>query len=367
MTITIVGAGLGGLMLARVLYVHGIECQIFDSDVSLTSRHQGGMLDIHEESGQAALRAADLFDDFRKIVLEEGDALRLLDKNAVVWLDQAGDDTRPEVERGSLRSLLASSLPKTVIQWGRRVAGVKAVASGGYEVAFADGPPLRTDILIGADGAWSKVRFLLSDAVPVYCGLSFVEARIPDSTSRYPELSAVVGKGFMLALSDEKGIIAHREFNDEICTYAAFKTPIASAGETTLQAVLARFADWRSDLRGLIAKSDDPLVIRPIYALPVGHRWDRLPGLTLLGDAAHLMSPFAGEGANLAMQDGAELALSIAANPDDIEAAFARYESAMFTRSAEAAAVSAQSLERCFDPAAPQPLLEFFRPDSNVA
>ena len=360
--ITIIGAGLGGLMLARVLHVHGVKCQIFDSDASLTSRHQGGMLDIHEESGQAALRAAGLFEEFRKIVLEEGDALRILDKGAVVRLDESGNGTRPEVDRGSLRSLLALSLPDGVIQWGQRVTHIKLGNGGRWEITFAHGPMVLSDIVIGADGAWSKVRPLLSNAVPIYSGLSFVEARILDAEARHPALAAIVGKGLMFALSDEKGILAHREPNDELCAYAAFKTPaVISAEEITAETVLERFSDWHPNLRGLIAKSNEPLISRSIHALPVGHRWDRVPGLTLLGDAAHLMSPFAGEGANLAMQDGAELGLAIVAHPDDIETAFARYESAMFVRGAEAAAESAQSLDRCFDATSPEPLLEFFR------
>ncbi|WP_394846766.1 FAD-dependent monooxygenase [Pendulispora brunnea] len=357
--ITVIGAGLGGLMLARVLHVHGVEVQVFDADASATSRHQGGMLDMHEESGQAALRAAGLFDGFRAIVLEEGDATRILDKHGVVHLDEQGNDSRPEVARGDLRTLLATSLPDGVVRWGHKVSSVERTGTGPFRVGFSDGTSIATDALIGADGAWSKARPLLTDATPVYSGISFVEARILDASSSHPALAAVVGKGHLFALSDEKGILAHRETHDELCAYAAFKSA-PDRVETTKESVLAEFADWHPDLRGLIAAGSGALIHRPIYALPVGHRWQRTPGVTLLGDAAHLMSPFAGEGANLAMQDGAELALAIAAHPGDIEAAFTEYEAAMFARSQEAAADSARSLHLCFGANTPQVLVDFF-------
>jgi 2-polyprenyl-6-methoxyphenol hydroxylase-like FAD-dependent oxidoreductase len=230
-----------------------------------------------------------------------------------------------------------------------------------YELFFADGSTFTTSVLIGADGAWSKVRPLLSDVTPVYSGLSFAEVRIFDANSRHPEFAAVVGNGMMFALSDEKGIVAHREPNDEICAYAAFK---ASEDwwktDATHSAVLKYFDDWHEDLRALIAQDSGTMVYRSVHALPIGHRWKRQPGLTLVGDAAHLMSPFAGEGANLAMQDGAELALAIASHPRALEAALTEYELAMFARAADAAAQSAQSLDTCFSADAPQGLVDFF-------
>jgi 2-polyprenyl-6-methoxyphenol hydroxylase-like FAD-dependent oxidoreductase len=365
--IIVIGAGLGGLTLARTLHVHGIEAAVYELDASPSARDQGGMLDMHEESGQAALRAAGLFERFQGIIHPGGEATRVLDKDGAVRHEDSGGGGRPEVNRNDLRRILLDSLPEHTIRWGAKAVAVRPLGDGRHEITFADGGVVTTDLLVGADGAWSKVRPLVSAAMPAYTGISFVEADLRDAAARHPDTAELVGGGLMFALADEKGLLTHLETDGSVHAYIALKTPadwldaIDFADTDAAKAVLLEcFAGWDKRLLALIADADGALVARPIHALPVGHRWSRVPGVTLLGDAAHVMTPFAGEGANLAMLDGAELATAITAYPGDPETALADYEQRMFPRSAAAAAESADNLAMSFGPDATDRLVDQF-------
>jgi 2-polyprenyl-6-methoxyphenol hydroxylase-like FAD-dependent oxidoreductase len=365
--VTIIGAGLGGLTLARVLHVRGIPATIYEADPSEDARTQGGQLDIHEDDGQRALEAAGLTGQFRSIIHEGGEALRALDASGAVLLDQPDEGTagRPEVLRGDLRRILLDSLPAGAVQWGRKVAGVRPLGDGGHELTFADGSTVTSDLLVGADGVWSKVRPLLSDAVPEYAGATFIETYLYDVDKRHPATAAAVGDGAMYALTPGKGIVAHREAGDILHTYVELSRPaewMAAIDFTDPAAATARvaaeFDGWAPALTALITDGETAPIARMIYTLPDGHRWDRVPGVTLLGDAAHLMPP-SGDGANLAMFDGAELARAIADRPDDIEAALAAYEGAMFARSKSFFADAREILDLCLGDRAPYGLIDF--------
>ncbi len=365
--VTIVGAGLGGLVLARVLHLHGIAATIYQAEPSIGARTQGGQLDIHRQDGQAALAAAGLMDEFRAIIHEGAEATRVRDRHGRLLFEDHDDGTggRPEVLRGDLRRILVDSLPPGTIRWGKKLGAVAALGDGRHQLTFADGVAATSRILVGADGAWSKVRPLLSKAKPEYVGTSFVETYLYDADTRHAGAAEAVGRGGLLALASGQGILAHREAGCVLHTYAALNRPAAwfaaidfTAADAAAR-IAAEFDGWAPALTALITDGDVAPVLRMLHTLPIGHRWDRLPGVTLLGDAAHLAPP-AGDGANLAMLDGAELGAAIAAHPDNIEAALAAYEAGMFPRSAAAAADAHRTLALCLDERAPFSLVDFF-------
>ena len=366
--VAIVGAGLGGLTLARVLHVHGIRSTVYEAEAAANARAQGGMLDIHENNGQLALEAAGLFENFLEIIHRGGQQTRALDKHGNVLLDHPDDGagSRPEVPRGELRRILLESLPADTVRWGQKLTAVSPLGGGRHVLTFADGSTVTSDLLVGADGAWSRVRPLLSKAKPAYVGITYIETFLFDSDTAHKTSAAAVGGGSLFALAPGKGILAHREPNGVLHTYVALKKPedwignIDFSDPATVFACAAReFDDWAPELTALITDGETNPVSRPIYALPVEHRWDRVPGVTLLGDAAHLMAP-SGEGANLAMYDGAELGRAIAANSGDVEAALLAYEEVLFPRSTSEAAEANRLLDVCFGDNAPQSLLDFF-------
>ena len=100
--------------------------------------------------------------------------------------------------------MLLESLPADTIRWGHKVQTVTSVGGGRHRLTFADGSTVTTDVLVGADGAWSKVRPLLSDAKPVYTGTSMIETYLFDGDIRHKASAEAVGGGTLLAVAPVK-------------------------------------------------------------------------------------------------------------------------------------------------------------------
>ena len=382
--VAIVGAGPGGLILARLLHLANIPFVLYEAEPSRTSREQGGSLDLHENSGQLALHAAGLYSQWRKIARSEDDAMRIADKHGKLFIEEADEleHNRPEVDRVQLRALLLDSLPEGALQWGHKVRSISPSnkGDGKHEVRLETTSGTRAevfDLVIGADGAWSKVRPLLSDVKPHYSTVSCLDTRIRSVDTLHPAVSRLVGRGTYCALSDTKGLVAQRNGDGSIRTYVFLQKP-----ETWLQDVGVDWADpmaakkflleeeyrdWADELKNLIIHADPDIVPRPFYMHPPDFSWTSKRGLTLLGDAAHLMTPFAGEGVNLALHDALDLSKAIVeasageGGSELLFGAIRRYENVMLERCHASMEETWRNLQLFFAPTAPRELAQMFR------
>ena len=369
--IAIIGGGLSGLTLARVLHLHGLDAVVYEREGSPAVRPQGGPLDLHYGSGLYAMHEAGLDEQIRAIARRHDFAMRLLDHTGALLLDEHivdedGEVVDPEVDRGDLRRVLLDSLPGGTVVWGSEFQAASPLPGGGYRLHFRDGATASCDLLVGADGARSRVRPLLTDARPEYTGVSFVEIAIPDIDRARPCLSRVVGPGDYWVLGVDQALVAPRNGDGWVRISLVLRAPetwIETCGipfdrpAAARAALVSLFAGWQAHTADLILACGESVTPRRIMMLPVGLTWRGAPDVTLIGDAAHLMSPFAGAGANVAVQDAAELALALACNRSDLAAALREYEPAMFERSAAAARESAENLETCISPTGARDLL----------
>lgn len=391
-TIAIIGAGPSGLTLSRILHLSSIPTTIYELDASPTHRtSQGGSLDLHEESGQAAVKAAGLYDEFKKIMRPEGEAMRITDGAGKILYEEAADGehkgpgqgTRPEVDRERLREMLLRSVPEESIKWGHKLVSATQASDGTYTLTFENAPPVsKVDLVVGADGAWSRVRPLVTETKPHYSGISCLEVRHRDVSTRNSAVADMVGQGTFFGLHDSKNLCGQRNGDDSIRVYAMMPCPedwVTTCGIDWKDARKAKqemaeryFSGWDEKLQRLIRDGDEDTVLpRVMYMLPPGHCWEGRAGVTLLGDAAHLMTPFAGEGVNLAMMDAMLLEqVLVDALKDGQEGGWDKekvwkavraFEEEMFPRAGEKAQETWDNLQLFTQPeGAAQTLADFF-------
>src|SRR5690606_35343839 len=221
--IAVVGAGPAGLAFARVMHRRGHPVTVLERDPSPDARPQGGVLDLHEELGQLALDKAGLLEGFRALSRSDGQAMRILDTDGTVlrdWRPCPGDLANPEIDRWHLRDLLLGPLD---VQWGRGVARVVPGTPDGTLVHFADGRREAFDLVVGADGAWSRVRPAVSPAAPHHTGVTLVETSLDDVDARHPDLARLIGDGALAVYGVNRALVAQRGSGGHVKVYAQFR------------------------------------------------------------------------------------------------------------------------------------------------
>jgi 2-polyprenyl-6-methoxyphenol hydroxylase-like FAD-dependent oxidoreductase len=324
--IAVVGGGPGGLTLARLLQRNGAQVSVYERDHSRDARIQGSALDLHEDSGLAALDAAGLMDAFWVDHRPDLDRLRLTDATGKVLHDHArrmsGTGRRPEIERGPLRDILLDSLEPGTVQWNCKL---ESAESHGEQVAlhFAGRPSVLADIAVGSDGANSRLRELVTPIRPEYVGVSLVEALIPKAKQTIPELWDLLGGSALMALGGERTIGMGTKPDGSVLLYAGLKTQSSGARQSLEEASSqdqrvawfhANFNGW-SDIWQPLFREAVSMVWRPLTVCPTDQHWEPKPNVTLIGDAAHVMPPYAGEGVNMAMLDALVLSRLLLSEP----------------------------------------------------
>jgi len=369
--IAIVGGGPGGLTLARLLQIHGVDIAVYERDQSREARVQGSALDLHEDSGLAALEAAGLMDAFWANHRPDLDRLRLTDQNGTILHDHArkmaGVGKRPEIERGPLRELLLDSLRPDTVQWGCKLESAE-MSGDKVSLDFAGRGSIVADIAIGCDGANSRLRALVTPIRPEYVGVTLVEGIVPAAKDAVPELWELVGGAALIALGNERTLGMGTKPEGSILFYAGLKTndpdgkSLLEEADITEKRVAwfhANFEGWSGLWTPLMEKAVS-MVWRPLLVCPTDQRWDSKANATLIGDAAHVMPPYAGEGVNMAMLDALVLSRALLSEAD-AASAIAAYEAEMFARMQRMTEDTMMNTEMFYAPDAAERVVELFQ------
>lgn len=380
--IAIVGGGPGGLILAKLLQLKGVPnafgIKVYERDFNKNARLVGSPLDMHEGSGLAALRKANLLGEFKKNFRPGADKMVIVNERAEIFFsdheNKPGEDFgnehfRPEIDRGPLRNMLLESLQPGTVVWDSHFISMEA-QNEGWLLHFKNGLPAYADVVIAADGANSKIRPYITNIKAFYSGVTMLEGNVHNAEKETPHIYALANGGKIMAFGNTKDLLLGQKGNGDLGFYASFKTEenwttdngLDYADKTQLLAWFKKeYAEWSSIWYELFENTATPFIPRPIYCMPLNQSWEAMPNLTMLGDAAHVMPPFAGEGANMAMLDALELSECLTDDKyNTLQEAISFYELNMRKRAAIAARESLENGERMHSEQALTTMLEFF-------
>lgn len=375
-SIAIVGGGPSGLTLARLLQLKNANVKVYERDFNKEARVQGSPLDMHENSGLAALRKAELLNEFKKTYRPGADKTLIMNEQAEILFsdhdikseeDFGAEHFRPEIDRGPLRNMLLESLHPETVVWDSHFLSMEP-QNEGWLLHFKNETSAYADLVIAADGANSKIRPYLTDNKPIYSGVIMLEGIV--SKEYAPHINALINGGKIMAFGNSKNILMGQKGNGDLGFYASFKANENWAIDTGLdlsdsKAVLrwfkTEYSEWNPLWYELFENTQAPFIPRPIYAMPLDQTWETKSNVTLMGDAAHVMPPFAGEGANMAMLDALELSEYLTDNRySTLHEAISQYEINMRKRASAATKESLENGERMHSATALSTMLEFF-------
>ncbi len=345
--VAIIGAGPVGLTMAKLLQQNGADVTVYERDSNAQVRISGGTLDLHKGSGQEALKQAGLLQDYFDRAVPMGRTVTDPQGN-VLFSKTTTEEERydnPEINRNDLRLLLLNSVKSDTVVWDSKFTNLK-VTKGKWVLEFDNETNAIADFVIGANGGMSKARKFITPAAIEYTGTLMIQGEVlcPEtSCEKFNKLC----NGSILMTSGKEGLLVANPKNGKVLSYnVIFKSPEEfirkdGAFESTdgiRKYLLNRFFEWDECYKELL-EATSSFVLWPTRKISLNLQWKKerpLP-MTLIGDAAHIMPPFAGQGANIGLLDALILSNNLTNGEfKTIEEAISDYEQKMFVYATQA-------------------------------
>lgn len=350
--VAIIGAGPVGLAFARLLQQGGAIVKVYERDVNEHDRIKGGTLDLLKDMGQIVFEKAGLlsayFDNARPT------ARRIADIHGNIIQTLPSSDN-PEIDRNDLRRILLQSLQPETVVWDRKFVSLEE-QNGTFVLHFEKGSTAAADLVVGANGIMSIIRKKMTDVPARYTGTVTVTGEVLNYENSCPNFKKICGEDKIIAKDKRIFFLSQPKANGELYYYVCFRQPESWVKGNNLNLndnkQISDFLtdlcpDWNIAYKELFTATSE-FTLLPLYQVPL-ENWQPHKNITLIGDAAHGMPPYAGVGVNTGLLDALYLAENLTNGKfDNIQAAIDNYEERMFEYASEAQQQTATNEKQLF-------------------